>query len=539
MIAWLLLGGVLPALADPITGELEASTTFLMTGGNVERLVSQSRATWALGVHDRFEWAAENSYRFGQNSGRVIENDLLSRHYLRGLPSHRVYPFALASAERNLRRSIDVRAQVGAGMAGWLLDGPGGWVRASLAVVGEHTRYGQERFNLGRYDGDDRVRQIRALGRLGGRHRLADGRLEVRHDHRVMVSAVDPANVALHSLLVLRAPLVGPLSLRGEVDTTYESLVVAGANPFGGPTRTYDWVVTVGIDVVARRRSPPDSGERVGLCLNSEQHIAGNLGQRGEDGVVAPLGDQREVELHHRGRQPVAHDQLPAAERSGDAVERHRRLPGAVEHELRRLTEGGHGHDRRSGQALVERRGHRPHTDVAGGLDPGADTSDEPDGSQLPQNQALAVVVSDAERRIEAFLRQADAAGRRGDLEASRRVFVDDRGHHVGQQAGRDLGRAGQHDRLGGPGLRGLAERGGELTQQVTGARRQAPTLRSGPDPSRGSLEQRPAHQLLERTNAPAGGRQVGLEHARSRGKGTPLDRVDECFQQFGIHGPP
>jgi len=251
-----------PARASPdesqpgITGQLNASATLLMTGGNVERLVLQSRFSSSVTWSDSVKVATENSYRLGRNRGRLVEDDLLSHNYVRGLPSRRVYPVLFGTAERNFRRSIPLRWQVGASAGWWWTRAADGWLRSSLGLAFEDTRFTVDRFNLRRFDGTPRVREIRVMARLGGLHRIAGRRLEIRHDHRVMLGTLDPGNARLHSVIGVLVPLHGGLSLRSEVDATYESLVIRDDNPFGIPTRTYDWVVSVGLDVRLPRDEP-------------------------------------------------------------------------------------------------------------------------------------------------------------------------------------------------------------------------------------------------------------------------------------------
>lgn len=250
-------GGQAPAAPAPTpVRELQLSATSLLSGGNLARIVVQGRLAASAAVGE-WQGVTENAYRYGRNGSRVVEDDVLSRNYLRFRPGGAWYGYLLAVVEVNHRRSIERRSQLGAGAAWNLATGDDGdFLRAGLAVVHEATRFQVASFNLPAYDGNATVEEPRALLRFGGRHAVLERRLVLGHDSWYMAGLRRGDAPRAHSLLSLQVPVAEGVSVRGEYDYTYERLTISGVNPLGNPASRDDWVLSFGLGFELGRRAP-------------------------------------------------------------------------------------------------------------------------------------------------------------------------------------------------------------------------------------------------------------------------------------------
>jgi Protein of unknown function, DUF481 len=240
---------------DTLRYAVHASSTSQFSGGNLDRVVTQNRLTGELG-DDRLRFLTENAYRFGKNGTRVVENDLLTRNYLRVLPDQRLYYFAIGTYETNFRRSIDQRWQAGGGAAFSFFRKGLDFLRMSGAVVQEEARYAIDSFNLEAFNGSARVTEPRAILRFGGLHTLGKSRLALRHDTWYMIGLKDAENHRWHTLLSAQVPVHAGLSVKVEYEYTYESLVIQGRTPFGSATRPEDWLLAFGLSYDLAHGSP-------------------------------------------------------------------------------------------------------------------------------------------------------------------------------------------------------------------------------------------------------------------------------------------
>lgn len=231
---------------DSVHYDLHISSTAVLSGGNLERIVSQNRLTGTIGGR-HIQFVTENSYRYGKNFSRVVENDILTRGYIRIFPTSKLYAFVLGTYEDNFKRSIESRWQAGAGSAYNFYQKKREFFRVSIAVVYEQARYKVDTFNISSYNGQSKIDETRVAFRLGGIHGILQNRLVLRHDTWFMVGVKNKRNYRWHSLVGLQAPLYRGLSLKADYEYTYESLAIGSKSPFGFPSRTFDWVLTFGL----------------------------------------------------------------------------------------------------------------------------------------------------------------------------------------------------------------------------------------------------------------------------------------------------
>jgi hypothetical protein len=240
---------------DTIDYDLHVSSTFILSGGNLERTVTQNRLWGSVG-NRKWEFVTENSYRYGRNFTRVVENDLLTRNYIRFLPDNKLYGFILATYEDNFRRSIENRWQLGGGGAYNFYKKHRDFLRTSAALVYEEADYKFNTFNLSEYNGNFSIEETRGIIRMGGLHTILQNHLSIRHDTWFMLGFNNTQNYRWHSLIGIQASIYKGLAFKTDFDYTYENLTISNNNPFGFPSSTSDWIVSFGLsyDVSDKKR---------------------------------------------------------------------------------------------------------------------------------------------------------------------------------------------------------------------------------------------------------------------------------------------
>jgi Protein of unknown function, DUF481 len=240
---------------DTIRFDVHLSSTAILSGGNLERTVSQNRLWGSVG-NSRLQFVTENSYRYGKNFTRVVENDMLTRNYIRFFPDNKLYGFVLATYEDNFRRSIENRWQVGGGGAYNFYKRNRDFLKTSIAIAHEQADYKYNTFNLSEYNGNFNVKETRGIFRVGGLHTIANSHLSVRHDTWFMVGFNNTQNYRWHSLIGLQVAIYKGPALKTDFDYTYENLTISNNNPFGFPSSTNDWILSFGLsyDVSNKRR---------------------------------------------------------------------------------------------------------------------------------------------------------------------------------------------------------------------------------------------------------------------------------------------
>jgi hypothetical protein len=231
---------------DSIGYEVHVSSTAILSGGNLERVVSQNRLTGNIG-NKKMQFVTENSYRYGRNFTRVVENDVLTRNYIRFSPETKLYGFVLGTYEDNFRRSIEKRWQFGGGGAYNFYKKRKDFLRASLALVYEQARYKTDTFNIADFNGTSKINETRGVFRFGGVHPILENHLILKHDTWFMPGFRNSKNYRWHSLIGLQVPVYKGLAFKTDYEYTYESVTISKRNPFGYPSSTIDWILSFGL----------------------------------------------------------------------------------------------------------------------------------------------------------------------------------------------------------------------------------------------------------------------------------------------------
>lgn len=235
-----------PSKSDTLRYDVHLSATAILSGGNLERTVSQNRLWGSVGKR-HVQFVTENSYRYGRNFTRVVENDMLTRNYIRLFPDNKLYGFVLATYEDNFRRSIENRWQLGGGGAYTFYKKNRDFLRTSVAIVYEEADYKYNTFNLLEYNGNFSVEETRGIMRIGGLHTILKNHLSLRHDTWFMLGFTNTQNYRWHSLIGLQFSIYKGLAFKTDFDYTYENLTISDNNPFGFPSSTNDWILSFGL----------------------------------------------------------------------------------------------------------------------------------------------------------------------------------------------------------------------------------------------------------------------------------------------------
>ncbi len=237
---------------DSVHYEMHLSSTLILSAGNLKRVVTQNRLTGNVG-NKLVQFVTENSYRYSKNFNRVVENDMLTRNYVRFLPNHNMYSLIIGSYENNFRRSIKYRWQLGGGGAYSFYKKKKDFLRTSLAIVYEQAKYKTDTFNIAGFNGNPVIKETRLVLRFGGIHNILDNHVTLRHDTWFMEGLQNSKNYRWHSIVGLQIPIYNGLAFKTDYEYTYESITVSNKNPFGYASNTYDWVLSFGLSYDIRR----------------------------------------------------------------------------------------------------------------------------------------------------------------------------------------------------------------------------------------------------------------------------------------------
>lgn len=221
----------------PLTAQLSEQDTarwqyLLSLNGTV--LTGNVSRTLVLGTaelrHVTERWGAYsgNTYQFGTFGGRRTEDDLISRNFLYLFPKRRWYPYQMTWLERNLRRRIDFRYQVGIGATVVAVRQAQHLLKLSATGTYEETLFNGTAFTDFDNGGSDRIGTWRLTGRIFGWSRLGKDGLLLRYEYWIQPSLEERKNFRYHLEASLSLPLGRRLSLRTAVNYSHESIVLQG-----------------------------------------------------------------------------------------------------------------------------------------------------------------------------------------------------------------------------------------------------------------------------------------------------------------------
>jgi hypothetical protein len=242
-------GGPAPG-DDPgprVTAELAATGN--LARGLIDRDLISARgaiSAWSgpWGVYVQPYWLFGRLNTFGPAGKVTTDNEVYVRTGLFRTISGPVFGFLVDVYDHSLRRQIDHRNLLGAGVGASVLQRPGISLLISLGVAGEIAAYRHKLLDDGSATGlpIGNTRTIaRSSLRVYGRYKLADSPLSVTHDLIVVPAIGDPTNdyrILFYGALDL--PVGGGFSARMQIDATREGLIAPG-------TKQDDVAITFGL----------------------------------------------------------------------------------------------------------------------------------------------------------------------------------------------------------------------------------------------------------------------------------------------------
>ena len=202
--------------------QLQGAGSWLL--GNVERLLITGNGTLKH-VHPQWGFYHHLSYQYGTIRRVQTEDDLISRNFFYFRPKARWYPYQMTWLERNRRRKIDFRYQIGLGGSWVAVRQPSHLLKLSLTASVERSAFQGQAFSISSYDQSNTVDTWRATLRIFGQHRLPQS-LQLQYECWVQPSLLAAENYRYHADLKLSLPLGEHLSLSSVIQHTYENVVL-------------------------------------------------------------------------------------------------------------------------------------------------------------------------------------------------------------------------------------------------------------------------------------------------------------------------
>ncbi|MEZ4961124.1 MAG: DUF481 domain-containing protein [Saprospiraceae bacterium] len=203
------------------------ASSFFISKGNVDRLLWKSDASLK---HLGPGWGAstDNTYLYGSFGGFKTERDFFSRNFLYLQPKKRIYPYLMGWLEKNLRRKIDFRYQLGPGATWVALKKESHALKFSLTATYEHTDFNSNDFLNAEPQSSDVIETWRLTGRLFGYHGLWKDRLRLQYEFWYQQSLQHGDNYRYHTDVSIQAPLSKAFSVKINLNYSFENVVLRG-----------------------------------------------------------------------------------------------------------------------------------------------------------------------------------------------------------------------------------------------------------------------------------------------------------------------
>ncbi|MFN7120270.1 MAG: DUF481 domain-containing protein, partial [Saprospiraceae bacterium] len=156
------------------------------------------------------------------------EDDIISRNFIYLYPKKRVYPYQMSWLERNWRRKIDFRYQVGLGGTWVVIRQNKQLLKLSLTGTYESTDFRAKNFENYADTSSNKINTWRATLRVFGNHINKNNTLRLRYEIWLQPSLENPDNFRYHAESALSVPLTKQLSLQTAVNYSFENIVIKG-----------------------------------------------------------------------------------------------------------------------------------------------------------------------------------------------------------------------------------------------------------------------------------------------------------------------
>ncbi len=203
------------------------ASSFFLSKGNVDRLLWKSDASLKH-IHAGWGFSSDNTYLHGSFGSFRTERDFFSRNFLYLHPKAKFYPYLMGWLETNLRRKIDFRYQLGPGATWVPLNKGGNVLKFSLTATYEHTDFNGNNFVNAEPQAFNVIDTWRLTGRLFGYHGLLQDKLRLQYEFWYQQSLEFGNNYRYHTEVSLLAPLSKALSVRLNLNYSFENVVLTG-----------------------------------------------------------------------------------------------------------------------------------------------------------------------------------------------------------------------------------------------------------------------------------------------------------------------
>lgn len=225
---WLLPVGAWAQINESDTLDFKAklALTGIFQEGNVETLIFRARTDISAKPLSSLVFKTSNSYVYQAFGGQKADADILSLNFLYLHPERKVYPLLLGFVSSSFRRKIDLRSLLGMGVSFQLLDQKTHWLKLSLSMEYEQTRFSETNFNLNFYDEQEAIRTFRTTLWVNGRYELWDKKVVLTHESYVQPSLERGDNFRWQADLGLELPVWKFLTFKVNYLHSFESVVI-------------------------------------------------------------------------------------------------------------------------------------------------------------------------------------------------------------------------------------------------------------------------------------------------------------------------
>ncbi len=212
---------------DTLRWQYRLSATGSLLTGNVERVLLIGGGELAH-VQKTLGFKTSNTHQYGTIRKKQTESDLISRNFLYLFPKAKLYPYLMAWLEKNLRKKIAFRHQLGFGASYTLAPSSTHRMKASLTLSRESTDFAGKISPNASLDSGETITTCRATLRFIGRHGLLENKLGIAYEVWYQPSLQERKNHRHHLDGALQWPVSKTIALQAAANHTYESVVLPG-----------------------------------------------------------------------------------------------------------------------------------------------------------------------------------------------------------------------------------------------------------------------------------------------------------------------
>lgn len=196
-----------------------------LISGNVERFLLLGRGDFSI-FNPKIGFSSLNTYQLGTISNKLTENDIISRNFIYILPENTIYPYIMAWFEKNQRRQIDYRYQIGLGSSFVFINDTNNKSKLSITFTNEQTDFNSNNF----LNFDNKLSEIintwRLTLRLAGNSNIIKDKLKFNYELWLQPSIININNFRAHIESSFEFPLNKNFSLLSSINYNYESIVL-------------------------------------------------------------------------------------------------------------------------------------------------------------------------------------------------------------------------------------------------------------------------------------------------------------------------